>query len=148
MKWVVNGVEWEAIETDGVEVFENGDRMTVRDGDGSHSALVVKQGEATFISFGGQVFEVLKKTRGRAGGGGGVGDGETRAPMPGQIVDLVIAEGDVVTAGQKVVVLEAMKMQQGLVAGMDGVVKEVKVAVGDQVTDGQVLVVVVPEEES
>ncbi|AYG95438.1 ATP-grasp domain-containing protein [Brevundimonas naejangsanensis] len=69
-------------------------------------------------------------------------DGGLRAPMPGKIVAAPAKVGDVVTKGQPVVVLEAMKMEHALTAPFDGVVAEFNVAVGDQVTDGAVLAVV------
>ena len=59
--------------------------------------------------------------------------------MPGRIVSVDIAEGDTVKAGQKLVVIEAMKMEQGLVAPFDGVVAELKAAAGAQVSEGALL---------
>ena len=59
--------------------------------------------------------------------------------MPGKIVQAPVAEGDVVTKGQVLVVLEAMKMEHALTAPSDGVVAELKVKLGDQVSEGVVL---------
>jgi 3-methylcrotonyl-CoA carboxylase alpha subunit len=75
--------------------------------------------------------------RGRAGGS--ASDGTLLAPMPGRVVSIDIAEGDIVKAGQKLVVIEAMKMEQGLVAPFDGVVAELKAAPGAQVSEGTLL---------
>jgi len=75
--------------------------------------------------------------RGRASGG--ASDGTLVAPMPGRIVSVDIAEGDMVKAGQKLVVIEAMKMEQGLVAPFDGMVAELKAAAGAQVSEGALL---------
>ncbi|MDU8929232.1 acetyl-CoA carboxylase biotin carboxylase subunit [Alisedimentitalea sp. MJ-SS2] len=78
-------------------------------------------------------------------GGGNVDlalDGAVIAPMPGQVVALDVAEGDRVEQGQRLAVLEAMKMQHQLVADMAGVVESVQVAQGGQVTGGQVIVVI------
>ena len=69
-------------------------------------------------------------------------DGGLRAPMPGKIVAVPAKAGDVVSKGQPIVVLEAMKMEHALTAPFDGVVAEFNVAVGDQVVDGAVLAVV------
>ena len=80
------------------------------------------------------------------GAGGSASDGGLRAPMPGKIVAAPAKAGDVVTKGQPIVVLEAMKMEHALTAPFDGVVAEFNVAVGDQVTDGAVLAVVKAEE--
>jgi 3-methylcrotonyl-CoA carboxylase alpha subunit len=76
----------------------------------------------------------------RGGGSSGASDGALLAPMPGRIVSVDIAEGDAVKAGQKLVVIEAMKMEQGLVAPFDGMVVELKAAAGSQVSEGALLV--------
>jgi propionyl-CoA carboxylase alpha chain len=68
--------------------------------------------------------------------------GSLLAPMPGGVVRVLAGPGDAVSAGQALVVLEAMKMEHTVAAPVDGVVAEVAVAPGDQVTTGQVLVVV------
>ena len=64
------------------------------------------------------------------------------APMPGMIVRFVKNVGDKVTKGEAVVVLEAMKMENALVAPCDGVVKGIKLNSGDTVAKGAVLCVI------
>ncbi len=73
-----------------------------------------------------------------AGAAGALLDGAVLTPMPGRIVAVAVTAGEVVAAGQTLVVLEAMKMEQALTAPAAGRVKEVRVAVGDQVTEGAV----------
>ncbi len=68
--------------------------------------------------------------------------GSALAPMPGSVVRVAVSEGEVVAAGQLVVVLEAMKMEHTVLATSAGRVTEVTVAEGDQVETGRVLVVV------
>ena len=63
-----------------------------------------------------------------------------RAPMPGLILDLKIKSGDTVNAGDPLLILEAMKMENILKAPGSGVVKELKVKKGDSVEKGQVLI--------
>ncbi|MGZ4460025.1 MAG: acetyl/propionyl/methylcrotonyl-CoA carboxylase subunit alpha [Nocardioidaceae bacterium] len=75
-----------------------------------------------------------------------VDTGSLLAPMPGSVVAVAVAAGDPVTAGQPVLVLEAMKMQHTVSAPHDGVVTELPVRVGDQVASGAVLAVVQPPE--
>jgi acetyl/propionyl-CoA carboxylase alpha subunit len=70
--------------------------------------------------------------------------GSLHAPMPGRIVKVMVGEGDDVTDGQVVIVLEAMKMEHTLRAPYDGVVRSVTAAPGDQVEAGTVLAVVEP----
>jgi propionyl-CoA carboxylase alpha chain/3-methylcrotonyl-CoA carboxylase alpha subunit len=80
-----------------------------------------------------------------ASAAGPASDGALRAPMPGKIVATPAKAGDIVTKGQPLVVLEAMKMEHALVAPFDGVVETIGAAVGDQVVDGAVLATVKPE---
>ncbi len=75
-------------------------------------------------------------------GDGPASDGGLRAPMPGKIVATPAKAGDVVTKGQPIIVLEAMKMEHALTAPFDGVVAEVNAALGDQVAADAVLAVV------
>lgn len=63
------------------------------------------------------------------------------APMPGEIVGIFVSPGDKVRKGEKLLVLEAMKMENALLSPLDGVVLEVKVNIGEQVESGQTLVV-------
>ncbi len=66
--------------------------------------------------------------------------GHVSAAMPGNVVDVLVKEGDVVKAGQAVLVVEAMKMETELHANVAGTVKGVHVAKGDRVTPGELLV--------
>jgi propionyl-CoA carboxylase alpha chain len=70
--------------------------------------------------------------------------GSLHAPMPGRIVKVLVEEGQEVTDGQVVIVLEAMKMEHSLRAPYDGLVRSITAAPGDQVEAGHVLVVVEP----
>ncbi len=63
-----------------------------------------------------------------------------KAPMPGLIIDLRIKQGDVVKAGDALLVLEAMKMENVIKAPGEGTVKLVKIHKGDSVEKNQVLV--------
>ena len=66
------------------------------------------------------------------------------APMPGKVVELRVAEGDSVKAGQVLLIMEAMKMEHTVTAPQDGTVAQVSVAAGDQV-DADALLIVVAE---
>jgi propionyl-CoA carboxylase alpha chain len=77
--------------------------------------------------------------------------GSLIAPMPGHVVRLEAARGDIVTAGQSVLVLEAMKMEHRVVAPAAGLIAELRVTPGTQVAAGDVLAIVTalpPPEES
>ena len=67
------------------------------------------------------------------------GDGRITAPMPGRVVSVDVAEGDTVTKGRRLMVLEAMKMEHALTAPFDGIVGTLAAKTGDQVTEGAVL---------
>ena len=67
--------------------------------------------------------------------------GAARAPMPGKVLDIRVAAGDQVSAGDLLLTLEAMKMEHQIKAPHDGTVAELPVSVGDQVANGAVLVV-------
>jgi acetyl-CoA/propionyl-CoA carboxylase biotin carboxyl carrier protein len=75
------------------------------------------------------------------GGGGGAGTGTLAAPMQGTIVKILVAEGDEVEAGQALLVLEAMKMENHINAELSGTVQEIRVKAGDTVGTGDVLLV-------
>ncbi len=62
------------------------------------------------------------------------------APMSGVILKVLVSEGQKVEYGQKVVILEAMKMENEIVADKSGIVKKIHVKEGDNVDTGQVLV--------
>ena len=64
------------------------------------------------------------------------------APMPGQIKSIFVREGDKVTAGQKLLIMEAMKLENKLPATQDGVVKKILVRDGDIVSQGQELIII------
>lgn len=62
------------------------------------------------------------------------------SPMPGRIIAVDVAAGDTVTKGQKLVTLEAMKMEHSLTSPFDGTVAELNAATGGQVSEGTLLV--------
>jgi 3-methylcrotonyl-CoA carboxylase alpha subunit len=71
---------------------------------------------------------------------GAAGDGAIVSPMPGKIIALEVAAGDTVTRGQKLLTLEAMKMEHSLTAPFDGKVAELNAEAGAQVSEGALLV--------
>jgi len=86
--------------------------------------------------------QVYDPRRMRAGGGlAGAVEGEQVivSPMPGRIVRVEVAVGDEVEAGQGLIVVEAMKMENELTAASAGTVKEIKVEAGQTVESDQAL---------
>ncbi len=142
MKLFVNGQEVE-LEPSDVKIDRLSDRLMVKTSAGSASAVAVRSGDAVLVSYRGQQYKVEGK-RPRASAQGMAASGEIRAPMPGQIVDVILAEGSQVTKGDKILVLEAMKTQQAFSAPFDGMVAKVCVSKGEQVVDGALLALVEP----
>ena len=99
----------------------------------------------TVVFADGQGFEFALESRGS--GAAAAGSGAILAPMPGKVIAVDVAKGDRVTAGQRLMVLEAMKMEHALTAPFDGTVTELSAATGGQVQVEAVLAVVAPVEE-
>ena len=77
--------------------------------------------ERVVVFYEGQGYEFALTSRGSVGGHG-VHDGEIVAPMPGRVTAVEVAKGETVTKGQRLLTLEAMKMEHGLTAPFDGMV--------------------------
>jgi biotin carboxyl carrier protein len=67
------------------------------------------------------------------------GSGHILAPMHGQVMEVFVSEGETVANGQRLLVLEAMKMQHEILAGVDGFVKSVNARAGEQVVADQLI---------
>src|SRR4051794_20390832 len=149
-KWVeevldLSGIEAQeapvvADDDDNVPLVERGTTVEVN-GKRFHVKMWVPEGQAVIAANGGKA----KKPARAAGGHGrdaGAGSGDVTAPMQGTIVKVLVEVGATIEAGQAVVVLEAMKMENQIAAEKSGTVKEVKVAAGVTVGAGDVLVVI------
>lgn len=74
--------------------------------------------------------------------------GAIRAPMPGTVVKTLVSEGDRVSSGQSVVIVEAMKMENEVRSPIDGVVRSVNVSAGDSVGTTESMVEIEPSESA
>ena len=92
----------------------------------------------------GQAFEFGLTSRG-TGATRGLHDGEIEAPMPGKVTAVEVKKGENVVEGQRLLTLEAMKMEHALTAPFDGTVTELNAKAGAQVTEGTLLVKVEAE---
>lgn len=70
------------------------------------------------------------------------GAGSIKSPLPGTILNTHVREGDKVKLGQKLITLEAMKMENDINADKDGTVLSLKVKPGDSVMEGELLIVI------
>ena len=110
----------------------------VEEGDGT--LVVWVEGEPHHIQF---EEEGRRRRRGARGPGQVVGGRQTIvAPMPGKVVKVLVSPEQQVSAGQGIIVVEAMKMENELKASGPGVVKEIRVQEGAGVGGGDVLVVI------
>ena len=113
----------------------------------SYVADVVDREGTCLVDVGGEAYEVLVEEQTRwiirtRGGAAGAGAGQTvRAPLPGKITHVAVRPGDRVQAGDTLVVIEAMKMENEFKAAAAGAIAEVRVSVGQAVNPGDVMVV-------
>lgn len=113
--------------------FTSGDQTRVL------RAQVVWHGDEATVKIAGHTKVLSRTPRFSTGISRATGD-EISAPMPGRVLSVQVSIGDTVKAGESLVVLEAMKMEQRLCAPRDIVIKSVDCAADDQVDAGQVLV--------
>ncbi|MDG5493517.1 acetyl/propionyl/methylcrotonyl-CoA carboxylase subunit alpha [Niveispirillum sp. BGYR6] len=114
--------------------------LTLRLDDQRLTARWVRDGEGATLFHAGGTYRLLLVDP-HAGSHGDAGShGRLTAPMPGKVIALLVEEGAVVTKGQPVIVLEAMKMEHTLKAPADGTVTHLRYQVGDQVAEGLELV--------
>jgi len=100
--------------------------------------------ERVVVFYEGQAYEFQLSARGSVGGHAAA-DGAIIAPMPGKVSSVEVSPGEKVAKGQRLLTLEAMKMEHGLVAPFDGVVSELNARAGAQVVEGAVLARVEPD---
>jgi biotin carboxyl carrier protein len=158
--WVVD-IEEDAVLVNGepvsVDLTQSGipELYSVLLDGSSHEVLVSSDVSGCDVTVGGQVLRaevqdeptrILMKGRGSAETAGG--DLPVPAPISGLVVSVVVADDDTVEAGQTLVVLEAMKMENDITAPRAGVVGQVAVADGDRVEINHVMLVLLEEESS
>jgi 3-methylcrotonyl-CoA carboxylase alpha subunit len=114
--------------------------------DGTRALIHTAQaGDERYAQYNGTAYTLQKLDARASRRRNAVPEGDLTAQMPGQVVDVLVQEGEAVSAGQALVILEAMKMEIRISAPIDGVVMRVMVAAGDVVERGAALVEVVAE---
>jgi 3-methylcrotonyl-CoA carboxylase alpha subunit len=119
------------------------------EGPPSPYANYVVVGDERLVFFRGQAWLIGEPDTNhvRTGSSHGLHDGEIEAPMPGKVTAVEVSAGEKVAKGQRLLTLEAMKMEHALTAPFDGIVAELNATAGTQVTEGQLLVRVEPAAE-
>ena len=147
-KWVEEKLDLSSVGTSapapaGEEAETLVERKTTVEVNGKRFAVKMWVPEGQMVSAG--PAKAKKPARAASSGGGaagGSGSGDVVVPMQGTIVKVLVEVGQEVEAGQSVVVLEAMKMENQIQAEKSGKVKEVKVKAGDTVGSGDIVVII------
>src|SRR5262249_55800363 len=108
-------------------------------------AVPLAAGEAVYVVRGGRQ-TVVRFAHSEGQDAGGASGGAVTAPMDGKLLVLLVAAGDPVHKGQRVAILEAMKMEHALLAPIDGVVTEVLGEAGKQMAERATVLVIAPKE--
>ena len=141
-KFKIHGNEYEvsinSVEDNIADVTVNGTQYEVEiEGKASKVSKITKPTPST--SSAATTAEVLSTAKAAAKQSAG---SAVKSPLPGVIVDLKVREGDQVKAGQHLLVLEAMKMENNIDADRDGIIVELKVNKGDSVLEGDTLLTI------
>jgi 3-methylcrotonyl-CoA carboxylase alpha subunit len=137
-----------ALDADGEAVtatvsYPSGAAEVTVEGDApAPDARVIDGDDAVFVLRGGRQSVVRLRAldafdAAHAGDGGRV-----TAPMHGKVIEVLVAAGDAVRKGQRLAVIEAMKMEHALVAPIDGTVADVRVSAGGQVAEGALVMTI------
>ncbi len=122
---------------DGTHVMVDG-ALPARDG------RVFEAGDEAFVLRQGRQTRVRIKDFAAVSAEAGAGDGTIKAPMHGRVLELLVAAGDRVAHGQRLAIIEAMKMEHTLRAPFAGTVAKVSVGTGAQVVEGAQIMLIEP----
>ncbi|MEM6818367.1 MAG: biotin carboxylase N-terminal domain-containing protein [Pseudomonadota bacterium] len=139
VRWSEHAVPLEAVS------FSTHGPVFVLDGLRIRTSALIQNG-AGVISAGARQWSIERTPPDLGEAAAGVSDGTLRAPMTGRLVELQVGAGDSVSAGDTILVMEAMKMAHTLTAPIDGTITACHASAGDLVEGGQVLVLIEPEQ--
>jgi 3-methylcrotonyl-CoA carboxylase alpha subunit len=141
---VIDGEDTEAL----IDYGKDGARLTVDGIAPAADARVILSGADAFVLRSGRQTRVRIKDISAGSAEVGGGDNVIKAPMHGRVLAVFAAIGDRVASGQRLAVIEAMKMEHTLRAPFAGIVKELPVSTGAQVVEGAPIMVLEPEAAS
>jgi biotin carboxyl carrier protein len=115
----------------------------------SHLVRLARAGERTLVALHGREYAITKPAAEAARFEQGddkalEGERQVRTPMPGKVIKLCVCPGEEIRKNQVLVIVEAMKMENEIVAGTPGVVKKIFVAVGEFVDPQKILIEIEP----
>jgi len=137
---VVDGENLEAI----IAYGKDGPRLTVHGVEPAADARLFLSGSQAYVLRGGRQTRVRIKDFAASAAGSAGGDNVIKAPMHGRVLELLAGVGERVVFGQRLAVIEAMKMEHTLRAPFAAVVKELPVSTGAQVVEGAPIMVLEP----
>jgi biotin carboxyl carrier protein len=142
-------IDGRTIEADFTDVDRLGQHAAILDGRSYAASIEENDEQHLLVNIAGQTFTVVarderEKAADEVAGQGPAKAETVKASMPGVIVSVAVAAGDMLEAGAPVAVLEAMKMQNEVACQHGGVVEELLVRQGDSVEANQVLVRLAP----
>ncbi|MBY5705152.1 acetyl/propionyl/methylcrotonyl-CoA carboxylase subunit alpha [Rhizobium leguminosarum] len=109
-------------------------------------ANTVTIGETTVLFDAGNAWPISLPVASEVEASQGAGDGAILSPMPGLVISVDVAEGDRVAKGDRLLTVEAMKMEHSLRAPFDGIVEKLQVSSGIRVSENQLVASIVKEE--
>jgi len=125
----------------------DGMRVAVEEAAPAIDGRVFTAGRDAYVLRDGRQTRVRIKDFSTTGTGADASDGIIKAPMHGKVLAILVAAGDRVTNGQRLAVIEAMKMEHTLRAPFSGVVKQIDAATGAQVVEGGEIMLIEPAGE-
>ena len=114
--------------------------FTLRDGTRVETFHCVRRGDEVHLFWRGTAYRLREETERARAAHRAAPAGGLEAPMPGRVIAVKVAPGQVVARGAELVVVESMKMENAIRAPRDGTVRAVAAKVGDMVGPGAVLV--------
>ncbi|MBB2841578.1 UNVERIFIED_ORG: 3-methylcrotonyl-CoA carboxylase alpha subunit [Rhizobium etli] len=114
---------------------------------GNLETSAIEIDEATVLFDAGNAWSIGLPHAGEVEANHGVGDGTILSPMPGLVISVDVTEGDAVAKGDRLLTVEAMKMEHTLRAPFDGIVGKLQVSPGTRVSENQPVVTVMKGEE-
>jgi len=106
-----------------------------------------QSGGRLFVASPSRCFSVIEFAARAADEDSSAGDGVVNAPMHGQLLEILVAEGDPVTRGDKLAILEAMKMQHEILAEVDGTVTRLVARPGSQIAADERILEIEPTDD-